>query len=101
MTAAPEQGKSRGAGSGGQMARQTTVTMQDDLDGGPAEETVRFAIGGRAYEIDLSTANAAAFRRKLAPYLAHARKAGTTSRRPRRTAASRQRSREIRAWASQ
>jgi hypothetical protein len=101
MTVAPEQGKSLNAGIGGWMAQRTAVTLQDDLDGGPADETVRFAIGGRGYEIDLSTANATRFRQELAPYLAHARKAGTTSRRPRRTAASRLRSRDIRAWARQ
>ena len=82
------------------MAQKVTVTMQDDLDGGPADETVQFAIGGTGYEIDLSTRNAAAFRAQLAPFIAHARKAGRGPRRqPGRSAATRERSGDIRAWA--
>jgi nucleoid-associated protein Lsr2 len=82
------------------MATKITVTLEDDLDGSPADETVRFGLGGSAYEIDLSKKNARAFRRQLAPYLEHARKAGPARRRrPGRTAASRQRSGDIRAWA--
>ena len=83
------------------MAQRTVVTLQDDLDGGPADETVRFAIGAREYEIDLSTANAAKFRQQLAPFIAHGRPAGSAPRRPARTTASRRRSREIREWAQQ
>jgi hypothetical protein len=82
------------------MAQKMTVALDDDLDGGPAEETVRFAFGGAEYEIDLSAKNAAAFRKQLVPFIQHARKAGRAqSRRPGRTAASRQRSGDIRAWA--
>jgi hypothetical protein len=82
------------------MAQQVTVTLEDDLDGGPADETLRFRVGGGEYEIDLSTHNAATFRQQLAPFIEHARTAGRA--RPRqlaRTAASRQRSVDIRAWA--
>jgi len=53
------------------------------------------------YEIDLSTKNAARFRQQLAPFIEHARRAATGPRRPARTAASRQRSRDIRAWAKE
>jgi hypothetical protein len=82
------------------MAQKTTVVLEDDLDGGPANETLRFGIDGTEYEIDLSTANATAFRDQLAPYIAHARGAGRAARRrPSRTAASRERSSDIRAWA--
>jgi len=82
------------------MAQRVTVALEDDLDGGPADETVRFAFGGADYEIDLSKRNAAAFRKKLAPFVEHARRAGRAqARRPGRTAASRQRSGDIRAWA--
>ncbi len=84
------------------MAQRVTVALEDDLDGGPAAETVRFAFDGAAYEIDLSKKNAAAFRKQLAPYLEHARKAGRVqSRRSARGAASRQRSGDIRAWAKE
>jgi hypothetical protein len=82
------------------MARKITVVLEDDLDGGPAVETVRFGLGGAEYEIDLNRKNATAFRRKLAPFIEHARKAGRAGRhRPVRTASSRERSETIRAWA--
>ncbi len=57
------------------MATKITVTLEDDLDGGPAEETVRFGLGGAQYEIDLNTKNARAFRTQLAPFIEHARQA--------------------------
>ena len=82
------------------MAQRVTVALEDDLSGGPAAQTVRFGFGGVDYEIDLSKKNAAAFRRQIAPFIEHARKAGRAqSRRPGRTAASRQHSSDIRAWA--
>jgi hypothetical protein len=82
------------------MATKITVALEDDLDGGPADETVRFAIGGTGYEIDLNKKNARAFRKQLAPFIEHARRAGRGQRRP-RSSSSRQRSGDIRAWASQ
>jgi nucleoid-associated protein Lsr2 len=82
------------------MAQKITVALEDDLDGGPADETVRFGIGGAEYEIDLSKKNARALRRRLAPFIDHARKAGRGPRRGTgRSAASRERSGDIRAWA--
>ena len=84
------------------MAQKVTVTLEDDLSGGPAKETVRFAFEGTDYEIDLNAKNAAAFRKQLRPYLEHARRAGRASgRRAGRTAAGRQRSGDIRAWAKE
>jgi hypothetical protein len=82
------------------MATKITVALEDDLEGGPAEETVRFAVGGMLYEIDLNKKNARAFRKQMAPFVEHARKAGRGQRRP-RTSSSRQRSGEIRTWAKQ
>jgi len=82
------------------MAQKITVALEDDLDGGPADQTVRFGIDGADYEIDLNTGNATAFRRALAPFIDHARRAGRTPRRrPGRSASSRERSGGIRAWA--
>ena len=79
------------------MAQKVTIALEDDLTGGPAEQTVRFAVDGTGYEIDLNAKNAAAFSKQLAPYLAHARRAGRAQpRRPGRTAASRHRSGDIR-----
>jgi hypothetical protein len=84
------------------MAQKVTVTLEDDLSGGPAKETVRFAFEGTDYEIDLNAKNAAAFRKQLAPYLEHARRAGRAQGRGAgRTAASRQRSGDVRAWAKE
>ena len=82
------------------MATKITVVLEDDLDGGPAEETVRFAVGGTAYEIDLNRKNARAFRKQLASFVEHARRAGREQRRP-RTSSSSQRSGDIRAWANE
>ena len=82
------------------MAQKVSVALEDDLDGGAADETVRFGVGDAEYEIDLSAKNAAAFRNQLTPFIEHARKAGRRqAHRPGRTAASRQRSGDIRAWA--
>jgi len=84
------------------MAQKVTVVLEDDLTGGPAEQTVRFAFEGADYEIDLSAKNAAAFGKQLAPYIEHARKAGRMSGGgPGRTKANRQRSGDIRAWAKE
>jgi len=58
------------------MAQKVTVILEDDLTGGPAKHTVRFAFDGTDYEIDLNAKNAAAFGKQLAPYIEHARKAG-------------------------
>ena len=82
------------------MAQKITVALEDDLDGGPADETVRFGLSGAEYEIDLSKKNARAFRKRLAPFIEHARKADRGQRRrPGRAAAGRERSGGIRAWA--
>jgi hypothetical protein len=82
------------------MATKVTVELEDDLEGGPADETVRFGIGGSEYEIDLNKKNARAFRKQLAPFIDHARRAGRGQRRRSgRTAPSRQHSGDVRAWA--
>ena len=82
------------------MATRIAVTLKDDLDGSPADETLRFGISGSDYEIDLSKDNARKFRKGLAPFVEHARKAGRGQhRRPVRTSSARQRSGDIRAWA--
>jgi Lsr2 len=82
------------------MATRTAVALEDDLDGGPADETLRFGLDGSEYEIDLSKKNAKTFRNQLAPLVGHARKAGRTQhRRSARTSPHRERSGDIRAWA--
>ena len=82
------------------MAQKITVTLEDDLDGGPATETLQFSIGGTQYEIDLSKKNARAFRKQVAPFIEHARRAGRGRRRqPGRAPSSRRHSSDVRAWA--
>jgi nucleoid-associated protein Lsr2 len=78
------------------------VQLEDDLTGGPADETVMFGVDGREYQIDLNAKHAATFRKQLAAFVERARL--VRRHRPRsaaRSAASRGRSRLIRAWAEQ
>ena len=82
------------------MAQKVHITLEDDLDGGDATETVTFGLDGRTYEIDLNDKNAAGLRDALARYVAAARR----GRRPRRRGAKRHTqvgpsAREIRDWA--
>ena len=80
--------------------QRVDVRLEDDLTGGPADETVHFSHEGRDYQIDLSAQHADKFRHQLAPYLDHARLARSHGQRTTtRTAASRERSRRIRLWA--
>jgi hypothetical protein len=83
------------------MAQKVTIVLEDDLTGGPADEPVRFAVDGTGYEIDLSAKNAAAFGKLLAPYVEHARKVGRAQGRRSGATSSRQRSGDIRAWATE
>jgi hypothetical protein len=55
------------------MAQKVQVVLVDDLDNGPADETVTFSLDGVSYEIDLSHDNAAKLRDVLATYVGHAR----------------------------
>jgi hypothetical protein len=56
------------------VAQKVQIILEDDLDGGKAEETVTFALDGSSYEIDLSAKNAAKLRDALATYVSSARK---------------------------
>jgi hypothetical protein len=50
------------------MAKRVIRELIDDLDGKLANETVTFGLDGIAYEIDLSSKNAAKLREVLAPF---------------------------------
>jgi hypothetical protein len=63
------------------MAQKIQTLFIDDIDGSAAEGTVRFALDGADYEIDLSSKHSDELRDILADYIAHARKTGGTSRR--------------------
>jgi hypothetical protein len=61
------------------MAQKVEVHLEDDLDGGPAEDTVTFALDGKDYEIDLSADNAEKLRQTLRPYATAGRKTTRSS----------------------
>ncbi len=63
------------------MAQKIQTLFIDDIDGGEAEGTVRFAIDGTEYEIDLSAKHGDELRETLKNYIAHARKVGSAARR--------------------
>ena len=58
------------------MAQRVQIILEDDYDGGEADETVSFALDGAEYEIDLSSDNANKLRDELAVWIGHARKTG-------------------------
>ncbi len=69
------------------MAQKITVVLEDDLDGGPASETVLFSLDGVAYEIDLNDGNAAGLRDAMAQYVGAGRRTGGRSASGRHTGA--------------
>jgi hypothetical protein len=82
------------------MTQRVQVLLEDDLTGGPAENTVRFGIDDATYEIDLNGPNTSKLRETLRPFVDHARKANSVKRRTRGTS-NRERSADIRTWAKQ
>jgi hypothetical protein len=80
------------------MAQRVQIILEDDYDGGTADETVSFALDGAEYEIDLSSSNAAGLRDALSPWLAKARKTGGRRKRASKASGSSSTS-DIRAWA--
>ena len=69
------------------MAQRRLVELVDDIDGKVLSkgdgETVRFALDGTSYEVDLSKKNANKLRAALDPYMAAGRKASRSSSRGR------------------
>ena len=66
------------------MAQKIQTLFIDDLDGSEADGTVRFALDGTDYEIDLNGEHARELRDALARYVGAARRAGGSARRPAR-----------------
>lgn len=81
------------------MAQRVQIILEDDYDGGTADETVSFALDGTEYEIDLSTKNATGLREAISPWLGHARKTGGRRKRGAAKAPSSSSTSDIRAWA--
>ena len=55
------------------MAQQIQTLFIDDIDGGDAAGTVRFALDGVDYEIDLSSEHTDELHAALGKYIGHAR----------------------------
>jgi hypothetical protein len=88
------------------VAKETVTRLLDDLDGGVAHETVKFALDGHSYEIDLSSKNAKKLRGDLAVFVEHGSRvssrtaAGGLARRTRHAGgADKDQNRLIREWA--
>jgi hypothetical protein len=90
--------------NGVRVAQKIQTLFIDDIDGTAAEGTVRFALDGTDYEIDLNAQHAAALRKAMAKYVDAARKSSAAAvRRParsgRRSSASGLNTTEVREWA--
>lgn len=91
--------------------RREIVVLEDDIDGGKADETVQYTVDGVTYEIDLSQKNANKLRDALSPFVTHSRKIGRgalstvggrrTQVPARGMAARRRENEEIRTWAKE
>jgi hypothetical protein len=90
------------------VARREVVVLEDDLEGGTADETVKFALDGVQYEIDLTAKNAARLRESFSDFIAHGRRVGrggvvvggrAAARARGSAAADREQNKAIRSWA--
>jgi len=83
------------------MAQKVNIILVDDLDGGSADENVKFGLDGANYEIDLSAANAAELRTSLERFIDAGRKAsgGRTARAKMPAPGRNNDSAQIRQWA--
>ena len=87
------------------MAQRVQVQLVDDLSGEEAQETVRFALDGTDYEIDLTSQNAESLRSALSTYVDKGRKAsGKQQSGSQKSASSRSKredTQQIRRWAQE
>ncbi|WP_434995574.1 histone-like nucleoid-structuring protein Lsr2 [Arthrobacter sp. Ld5] len=86
------------------MAQKVNIILIDDIDGGEADETVRFGLDGVQYEIDLSEAHASELRSALSGYVDKARRGGQSKQRPGTSGGSSSRNQDaarIREWAKE
>lgn len=81
------------------MARKTQVILTDDIDGSEATGTVRFALDGVSYEIDLNDENAQRMRDQLNEWTGKARRVG--GRRNTGARSSSSDAGKVRAWAKE
>ena len=91
--------------NGVHVAQKIQTLFIDDIDGSEAEGTVRFALDGSDYEIDLNAKHAEALRQALSRYVEAARRSSGPVRKPvrssgrRAAAASGLNTTEVREWA--
>ena len=85
------------------MAQKVQTLFVDDIDGSPAEGTVRFGLDRTDYEIDLNSEHAQALRDALASYINAGRRVAGSARRQarngRKASANGVNTTEIREWA--
>ena len=85
------------------MAQKVKIILEDDINGGTADETVRFGLDGKFYEIDLSARNATRFREAIRPFADKARRVqegkGAKGKKRSVTAQGGRDNAKIRAWA--
>lgn len=82
------------------MARKVVTTLEDDLDGSEASETLNFGLDGTEYEIDLNDGHANELREALRRYTAVARKTSSgRGRQVRKSSSSGTDAKAIRMWA--
>jgi len=85
------------------VAQKIQTLFIDDMDGSPAEGTVRFGLDGTDYEIDLNADHAQELRSALALYVDAARRGNTVrrpaARRARKASAEDVNNSEVRDWA--
>lgn len=82
------------------MATKTVMTLEDDVDGSKADQTVRFGLDGATYEIDLSDKNADGLRKAFSPFLEAARRTGGRSTTTRGLSTGAIDTKAVRAWAA-
>lgn len=63
------------------VAQKVLTTLQDDIDGTKASETVTFSLDGVTYQIDLNTKHANKLRKTFAPFITAGRRVGGRSNR--------------------
>jgi len=82
------------------MAQRVNIVLEDDIDHSVADETVTFALDGKSFEIDLSSANADRLRAALEEFRAVARPlGGRVAVKPARKRSASGNATDIRAWA--
>jgi hypothetical protein len=61
------------------VAQKVLTTLQDDIDGTKASETIIFSLDGASYEIDLNAKHANKLRKTFAPFVNAGRRVGGRS----------------------